>query len=263
MHRARIFLIILLIGGALTAWILLSSHTQTPSAATSQAQGVMLSGYDKDGKASWQVMAKTGKMEGNDGTLSGVSLTFFSNGKDSLVGTCDTLYFSGDKATLSGDVTIEEDDRVHLATTSATWSEATQDITAENVHITVQSASITAPGFRYALDSGEALLTGGVHVQLTAPSSLTVDGETASESDGLIAVTGNVRAKMNDGAFTCARLEYDSNSGESRLSGEVIGSVSAGTIEAGTITISQETIVADDGVHVRLDDGFFGGSNGP
>ncbi len=262
MHRTRIFLIVLLIGGAITAWVILSTHTQEPSPETSQAQGVALSGYDKDGNAAWHVTAKTGQMEGNNGTLSDVSLNFFSDDKTALAGTCDSLTFSGDKATLYGNVIIEEGDGVRLATASATWSEATRDITAENVDITLQSASITAPSFVYALDKGQVSLSGGVHAELAKPSSLTVDGDTASESNGLIAVTGNVKVKMTDGDFYCPHLEYDSNSGDSRLSGGVTGSVAAGTIEAGTITVSQEAIVAGDGVHVRLNDSFFGGSNG-
>lgn len=262
MHRTRIFLIIILIGGAITAWTLLSTHTQAPSPETSQAQGITLSGYDKNGNASWHVMAKTGQMQGNNGTLSDVSLSFFSNDNTSLTSACDSLSFSGDKAMLHGNVVIEEGDGVRLATTSATWSESTRDITADDVHITLQSASITAPRFVYELDKGQVSLTGGVHAELAGPSSLTVDGDTASESNGLIAVTGNVKVKMDDGDFSCLNLEYDSNSGDSRLYGGVTGSVAAGSIEAGTITVSREEIVASDGVHVRLNDSFFGGSNG-
>ncbi len=259
--RILIIILLLLIGGGIVVWLLLSPPVPKRVSALSQARGISLFGYDKQGKISWAVRAKTGQVEkGKKSTLSDVSLSFLSDKKIEAEARCDTLSYSGDKATLSGNVTLREEGGIRLVTDEADWNTTTREISASDVTITVQSGSITAPNFLYQTDDRRAIMSGGVKASLTGASPLTVDGDKATAHADTVSINGDVRVHVRDEIYTADRLEYSSKNGVTTLSGGVVGIFSHGKITAGKIVIGEHEISASGGVHISLNNGFFGGS---
>jgi len=261
MSGKRILILTLLIGGGIAAWLVLSS-TPGPkgTVAVSRASAVSLVGYDEQGETTWIVRAEEGQMEkGKDSQLSHVTLLFTSDDTWTLRGKCDSLSYSDDKATLSGNVVLSEEGGLHLVTNKADWDTASKEIRAGNVTIDVQSASLTAHTFSYRTDKQEAAMGGGVHASLSGKSPLTVTGDRAMAKADSIAIDGNVRVRAGDDTYDASHLEYSSKDGITRLSGGVVGTFVHGTISAGRIRIARDETSATENVHIALDDGFFGG----
>jgi len=258
-----IFLFLILIGGGIGIWLLLSSPVPEGTSALSRAGGISLFGYDSQGEVAWAVHAETGEMEeGKESKLSDVSLLFLSGGEDDVEAACDTLHFSGDEATLSGNVTLTEKGGMRLVTDSANWGTTTREISASDVTITVQSGSITAPEFRYQTDDRHAVMSGGVQATVDSASLLTVTGNEAEAHADLISIDGNVRVHVRDEEYTADRLGYSSKDDVTTLSGGVVGTFAHGAITADELVIRKNEISASGGVHISLTNGFLGGADG-
>ena len=245
----------------IAVWLLLSSPAPKRSSALSQARGISLFGYDKQGRTTWAVHAEKGDTKkGEDSTLTDVSLSFLSDKKVEAKAKCDTLSYSGDKATLTGNVTLSEDGRISLVTQRADWNTTASEISASDVTIEVQSGSITAPQFRYQTDDRRAIMSGGVKASLTGELPLTVNGDKADAHADLITIKGNVRVHVRDEIYTADNLEYSSTDDVATLSGGVVGTFSHGEITAAKLVIGKDETSASGSVHIGLKSGFFGGS---
>jgi len=263
MSGKRIFLLLILVGTGIGIWVLLSSPVPKRTSALSQASGISLFGYDKQGKITWTVHAETGEIEkGEESTLSGVSLRFLSGGEDEVKATCDTLSYSGEEAKLTGNVALTEKGGIHLVTESADWDTTTREISSSDVTIKVQSGSLTAPMFRYQTDERRAVMSGGVHATVDGASVLTVDGDEAEAHADLISITGNVHVYVRDETYTADRLEYSPKDDVTTLSGGVVGTLEHGAITADELVINKNEMSASGGVHISLANGFFGGADG-
>jgi len=263
MSGKRIFLLLILVGTGIGIWVLLSSPVPKRTSALSQASGISLFGYDKQGKITWTVHAETGEIEkGEESTLSGVSLRFLSGGADDVEAVCDTLSYSGDEAKLTGNVALTEKGGIHLVTESADWDTMTREISSSDVTIKVQSGSLTAPMFRYQTDERRAVMSGGVHATVDGASVLTVDGDEAEAHADLISITGNVHVYVRDETYTADRLEYSPKDDVTTLSGGVVGTLEHGAITADELVINKNEMSASGGVHISLANGFFGGADG-
>lgn len=252
----------ILVGAGIGIWLLLSSPVPEGTSALSQSSGISLFGYDKQGKITWTVHAKTGDMKkGEESTLSGVSLSFVSGGEDAVKAVCDSLSYLNDEATLTGNVTLTEKGGMRLVTQSADWNTTTREISASDVTIEVQSGSLTAPMFRYQTDERRAVMSGGVHATVDGASVLTVDGDEAEAHADLISITGNVHVYVRDETYTADRLEYSSKDDVTTLSGRVVGTLEHGVITADELVINKNEISASGGVHISLTNGFFGGAD--
>ena len=253
----------ILVGTGIGIWLLLSSPVPEGTSALSQSSGISLFGYDKQGKITWAVHAKTGDMKkGEESTLSGVSLSFVSGGEDEVKAACDTLSYSGDEAKLTGNVALTEVGGIHLVTESADWNTTMREISSSDVTIKVQSGSLTAPLFRYQTDERRAVMSGGVHATVDGTSVLTVDGDEAEAHADLISITGNVHVYARDETYTADRLEYSSKDDVTTLSGGVIGTLAHGAITGDELVINKNEISVSGDVHISLTNGFFGGSDG-
>ncbi len=263
MSGKRIFLLLILVGTGIGIWLLLSSPVSEGTSALSQSSGISLFGYDKQGKITWAVHAKTGDMKkGEESTLSGVSLSFVSGGEDEVKAACDTLSYSGDEAKLTGNVALTEVGGIHLVTESADWNTTMREISSSDVTIKVQSGSLTAPLFRYQTDERRAVMSGGVHATVDGTSVLTVDGDEAEAHADLISITGNVHVYARDETYTADCLEYSSKDDVTTLSGGVIGTLAHGAITGDELVINKNEISVSGDVHISLTNGFFGGSDG-
>lgn len=211
----------------------------------------------------WALHAKEGQVKkGKASKLSDVSLRFTSGKKDKLAAACDTLSYSGDRATLAGNVTLSEEGGIRLVTQRADWDTSTREISASDVTIEVQSGSITAPEFYYQTDARRAVMSGGVRATLAGASPITVDGDEAEAHADSVKIDGNVRVHVRDESYTAGHLEYSSTDDVATLSGGVIGTFAHGEITADKLVISDNEVSASGGVHISLRDGFFGGADG-
>ena len=262
MSGKRIIILLVLIGGGITAWMFLSATTPKVASKPSQAEasGISLFGYDEQGKVTWAVRAETGQVKkGEESTLSGVSLRFMSDGADELEATCDTLSYSGDEANLIGNVTLAENGGMSLVTQSADWNTTNRQINASDVTINVQSGSVAAPAFSYQTDTQRAIMSGGIQAEIVGASPLTVEGDEAEASGDLIVIDGNVHVYTGDETYTADHLEYSSKGDVTTLSGGVVGTLEHGKITAGELVIGKDEISASGDVHIGLENGFFGG----
>ena len=263
MSGKRVLIIVLLIGGGLAAWLLLSSSPppSKATAAVSRASEVSLVGYDGQGKTSWIVRAEEGQMEkGKESKLSDVTILFTSGGGSEMKATCDELSYSNDKATLSGNVRLSEEGGLQLVTKRADWDTTSKEIRASDVTIDVQSASVTAPTFSYFTNRREAVMSGGINGSLSGASPLSVTGDEAVAKADSIAIDGNVHVRSGNETYGADHLEYSSQDGITKLSGDVTGEFAHGTITAGEIVIASDETSATGDVHIALHNGFFGGS---
>ena len=241
--------------------MLFSPPTPKLASEPSQAVGISLFGYDERGEPAWVVQAEGGQMKkGEESTLSGVSLRFMRDGEDELAATCDTLSYSSDEATLSGNVRLTEEGGLHLVTQRADWNTTAKEIRASDVMIRVQSGSVVAPVFLYQIDERRAVMSGGIEAEFTGASPLTVTGEKAEARAGSIMIDSNVHIYSSDDTYTADHLEYSSDSDVVTLSGDVVGTFPHGQITTSLLIIDKDEISADNNVHISLKNGFFGGS---
>ena len=262
MSGKRILLILLLIAVGIGLWLLLSSPVPKETSALSRASGLSLFGYDKQGKISWAVHAKTGEVEeGKESRLSDVSLRFLSSGVDDVEARCDTLLYSGDEAKLSGKVTLSEKGGMCLVTESADWDTKAHEISASDVTITLQSGSLTAQEFRYRTDERRAIMSGGVQARIDGASLITVDGDKAEAYEDMFSINGNVHVHVRDESYTADRVEYSSKDDVTTLSGGMVGTFEHGAITADVLAINKDEISASGGVHISLRNGFFRGAD--
>ncbi|MCD6494638.1 hypothetical protein J7K60_01145 [Candidatus Bipolaricaulota bacterium] len=261
MSGKRILFFLVLIGGGITAWLLLSPPAPQVVSDPSQASGISLFGYDEHGKVAWTVQAETGEVKkGEESRLSGVSLRFMSDGADELEATCDTLSYSGDEASLVGNVTLSDSEELSLVTQSADWNTTAKQISASDVTIGVQSGSVSAPVFCYQTEERRAVMSGGIRAELTGASLFTVEGDEAEAQADLIIIDGNVHVYVDGDTYTADHLEYSTKGAIATLSGDVVGSFSHGQITARELVIGKNEVSASGGVRISLKSGFFGGS---
>jgi LPS export ABC transporter protein LptC len=262
MSRARIGLIVLLVvivGGIL--WGVLSPDRQAGSPEIAQAQRVSLVGYDAGGQKTWEMTAASGSMKGSTGSFSQVSIDFLGDGGP-LHAKGETLAFADQQATLSGGVAVSRGSDYALSTAGITWNESQDALSAQTVSITVSSGHITARAFRYDLKTGHSELTGGIQATVDEPATYTVAGQTASETAGVVTVSGGVSISGQKADYTCERLEYAAKTKAVRLLGGVDGTLPQGEIHAGEVSLSSDGTTASGGVTLRLHGAFFGGKDG-
>ena len=104
------------------------------------------------------------------------------------------------------------------------------------------------------------MMRGGVKASLAGASPITVDGEKATTNADTVSITFFFHDPATTEIYTADRLEYSSKNGVTTLSGGVVGIFSHGKITAGKIVIGEHEISASGGVHISLNNGFFGGS---
>jgi len=222
------------------------------------AERVTLHGYDEDGVLIWSLEALEGKMENNAGTFSGVKAEFYDAGGKRLCATGDTLAFSGHDAILSSGVEILHDD-YRLETETATWHESEGVLTANEVTIFFEAATVKAKAFQYELEREQALLEGGITATLTQSRTLQVVGERAEQTGDKLILTGDVLVEEADESYRCASLEYIQESEEEvGLFGGVEGRFDSGTIHAESIRLTSDGMVASGEITLLLDHPFFG-----
>lgn len=258
MSKAKAFLLlvfVLIVGGAIL--LVVTLPWEPVSFQQTLAERVNLHGYDEDGVLIWSLEALEGKMENNAGIFFGVKAEFYDAGTKRLCATGDTLTFAGDDATLSGGVEILHDD-YRLETETATWHESEGVLTAREVTIFFEAATVKAEAFQYELEREQAVLEGGITATLTQSRTLQVVGERAEQTRDKLILTGDVLVEEADGSYRCARLEYVQESEEVGLFGGVEGQFDSGTIHAESIRLTSSGIVASDGIILLLDHPFFG-----
>ena len=260
MSRARIILVLILIGGVIL-WLSLSFR-QTPSSSDlTQAYGVNLTSYDRNGEPAWHLEAKEGEMEGDTGRFTDVRVEFLSDDTDRLLAKGEALTFTRDEATLEGGVEVRRGEGYRLTTEEITWAEATRELRAGCVTITTEGGTIEAAGFRYELENDRSFLCGGVSAEIDRSSPLRVTGEAAEEADGLLIVTGEVTVEGEEETYRCARLEYDTESETVSLLQGVEGTFPEGEIHAGALLLTPDGLTGRGGVSFRLNKRFFGGGD--
>lgn len=147
-----------MIGGAI--WLLLrSSLPEELPAATTGTTGLVLRGYDREGRPAWTVEAQGGSIVDDVGTLTDARLLFFQDGRETLRAHGTTLTYSGREAVLAGDVEITGGDGYRLIPDEVVWNESTHDLVANRVSISRETVSVEAQGFRYDVGDGHWSLT--------------------------------------------------------------------------------------------------------
>ena len=258
MSKATAFLLlvlVLIVGGAIL--LVVTLPWEPVSFQQTLAERVNLHGYDEDGFLIWSLEALEGKVENNAGTFSGVKAEFYNAGTKRLCATGDTLTFAGDDATLSGGVEILHDD-YRLETETVTWHESEGALTAREVTIFFEAATVKAEAFQYELEREQGVLEGGITATLTQSRTLQVVGERAEQTREKLILTGGVLVEEADESYRCASLEYVHESEEVGLFGGVVGQFDSGTIRAESIRLTSGGMVASGGTTLLLDHPFFG-----
>ena len=258
MSKATAFLLlvlVLIVGGAIL--LVVTLPWELVSFQQTLAERVNLHGYDEDGVLIWSLEALAGKMENNAGTFSGVKAEFYDAGTKRLCATGETLTFVGDDATLSGEVKILHDD-YRLETETVIWHESEGALTAREVTIFFEAATVEAEAFQYELEREQAVLEGGITATLTQSRTLQVVGEKAEQTRDKLILTGGVLVEEADESYRCASLEYVQESEEVSLFGGVEGQFDSGTIHADSIRLTSGGMVAYGEITLLLDHPFFG-----
>jgi len=265
MPRTRILVLcaVVLISGAI--WLLLrSSSPEELPVATTETTGLLLNGYDNEGRPAWTVQAQVGSIADDIGTLSDARLLFFKEGRETLRAHGATLTYSGQEAVLAGNVEVTSSNGYRLIPDELVWSESTHDLVANRVSINSETISVEAQGFRYDLDDGHWSLEEGFAATIGRDSSLEVTGRTAREEAGLLTLSGELSLKQENETYSCGEITYVPGSEEVYLSGGVEGTFSAGTLSARDVTLTSTGSTATGAVHLVLEGPFFrgGGAGG-
>lgn len=263
MPRTRILVVsaVVLIGGAIALLVGLTPQQET-SPATTQAVGLVLHGYDAEGRSAWTVQAVGGAIAGDLSALTNATLLFYREGQEALRAQGATLTYSGKEAVLTGNVDVTSADGYRVTPDQLVWNESTHDLVAGRVTIASDTVSVEAQGFRYDLDDGHWSLSDGFVATIEQPSSLHVTGKTAAGEADHLTLAGELTVEGEDDTYSCAEIEYVLGSQEVRLSGGVEGVFSSGTLSAGELTLTPDGSSAGGGVHLVLEGGFFGGEGG-
>ncbi len=257
MFKAKTLLLALALIVGVAILLVVTSPREPTSSQQTQAQKVNLRGYDEEGFLTWSLEALEGEIKDDTGKLADVEAVFFEEGTARLQATADALTFAGKEATLSGGVEVLHDD-YRLETKTLVWFESERMLTAGEVTILFEAASVEAEAFSYNLDTEQALLEGGVTSTLDRAAHMwQVSAQRAEAKNGRLILTGEVSVKSGDESYQCASLEYDRKRDEVSLSGGVEGGFDSGTIHADSIRLASDGIVASGGVTLLLEDPFF------
>jgi len=254
-------LLLVVIGGA-TALLLSSSSREEASPAPTVARAVTLRGYDAGGTLAWVVQAEEGAIESETGTLSHVEIAFYKAGEERLRAQGATLTYTGNESVLKGGVDIVRADGYRLSSEELAFAEKTGELTAGRVEIRAEGVTVEAQGLRYHVKEDRWSIAEGFAVAIDRPVSLEVVGRTIAEEEGRLILQGELAVEGKDESYTCDRIDYDKGTELVRLSGDVEGTFSAGTIRADSLTLTQKGFTAGGGVHLLLTPGFFGGAGG-
>jgi len=205
MSRAGILFFLLLVAG-FAALILIPRRAGIPDVPFTAA-GVTLHTYTESGDLSWEVYAIEGEVAEDQGELRQVEVRFVHANASSLTATADTLVRGDVESVLSGDVRVEREDGLSLATESLTWNERQETLESGAIEVSVRDATVVGQAFEYDLQADRARIYGGVSASIEE-ESLEVLAESAEDVDGeTLRLTGGVEATFPEGTLVAERAE--------------------------------------------------------
>jgi len=196
MFRAKVIFIIGLLaiaGGGLALLIRSSPSSSRSVLQATQAQKIVLYGYDDGENLAWRVRADKGTLRKEEGRLVDVEVSFYAEGEEEFEVTAETLVFETTEMTLSGRVTASHRDGYNLQAQTLTWTETSNELAGNDIEISSESFTMNAVDFRYELENRRAWLGGELHAHLL--SSLSNEDQTSSSLTQAGAALGTLTAK--------------------------------------------------------------------
>lgn len=261
MPRTKILLALLAV--AIVLALVLLPRGRGPVDEATVAEVITFYGYTKEGTPLWEIHAESGRIDGAEQWLHGVSVDFYDEEGPALHVRGAELHRTPGVSRLSGGVRIERGDDLVLETDAVSWDEARDRLEAGAIDLTTPELRVSAARFEYELETAAASFAGGVDASADLDARWTIEADRAEERDGVVTFRGGVIAESEDGAsFRCERLEAESESETARLTGGVVGDWASGHLSADSVRFDDDGIHATGGVTARLDWGESRDSDG-
>jgi len=242
MSRAKIIIPILLVVACGIALLLLPRRPAGVERSPALAGGIVLYGYTKDGKLSWEMTAEEGKIDKDTEDLSDVTIRFLQeNGTDLVISAASLVQQDGLRR-LGGGVRIERGDDLKMMTESLDWNDDAATLSADRVELTYGGIEVNGEGFRYDINEGSSSFSYGVEGTIEREEATSVRGDRAEESGGRIVIAGDVVVQSDDKTYRSDRLESDSEGNEVILTGGVTVLMSEGKLIGETLMIDRNGI---------------------
>lgn len=261
MPRTKILLA--LVAVAIVLALVLLPRGRGPVDDATVAEAITFYGYTEEGTPLWEIHAESGRIDGAEQRLHGVSVDFYDEEGGALRVRGVELHRTAGVSRLSGGVRIERGDDLLLETEAVSWDEARDRLEAGAIDLTTPELRVTAARFEYELETAAASFVGGVDASAELDTRWTIEADRAEERDGVVTFRGGVAAESEDGeSFRCERLEVESKSETVRLTGSVIGDWASGHLSADSVRFDNDGLYAAGDVTARLDLGESRDSDG-
>ena len=207
MFKAKVIFVIsfLAIAGIVLALLISSSSNGSkPVVQVTQAQKIVLYGYNDGENLAWRVRANKGTLRKEESHLLAVEVSFYTEEEEEFEVTAETLAFATTQMTLSGQVTASHRDGYNLQVQTLTWTEASNELAGNNIKLSSDKLTLSAIEFLYKLESRQAFLDGDIRVHLLSPLINKDDeGSSPSRQEGIeLGTLEAKRALLTDAGMT-------------------------------------------------------------
>jgi hypothetical protein len=251
-RTAIVVLVILLVGGV--TWLLLRPK---PSAVEQPIHGenLVLTGHRSDGSRAWVIEAQAGEITGDEGQLEEVQFTYFQSAGHSIQLQAEQLLRTSAGSTLSGSVTVKQEEDVTLHTESMFWDERNGVLEAGPVTLDASQVSLSGGSFRHELEEGRTVLSRGVEAELVKDGvTYTGTARSAEATSNQITLLDEVAIQSSEGdTYQCGRLSAMLSGETLELAQAVSGTWQSSAFSAEAVSVDATGIRLRGNVVIELE----------